>query len=234
MHEAMRDQMYAEAAISGWIIASDNDMALASSERIAFCSEACKARHSSYKRLHRPIDYLDWVSVYKLEFDDLQGSLDRSDLGDSHRKVAQRIVDWLMQNEVETRNANMEWARWKLAAVWRVNPDIAPDDPVVAEKAGTNHTMDFLLWRVERRETLLFLLKDNKGAQHGVWHWVGYGMICPSIWLTKGSGDLLANWVSKAVNEGWLEVVGDEKWRDKARDATELAEAFEDLVMEAK
>lgn len=227
--DATQEQMYSEAAKSGWIIATDNDIGLSSPEKIAFCSKACKLNWVNNERLHMPISCLNWSEIYNLDLNDLQGSLNRSDMELKHRVVAQRIVNWLLEHKTETQNANAEWARWKLKAVWDIDPDIAPDDSIIEEKRKQNRAIYFLIWRAERKESLLFMLNDHNGNEHGVWHWHGYGMICPSLWLTKGSARLLADKISHGVQEGCLEVIN-EHWDHLARNKDELFELFEDLM----
>jgi hypothetical protein len=215
-HDATDGQVAKEAARHGWLTHKVGAGPLARDSR--FCSRGCLELALRSERLHRPDRYLGWLEVYGLDPHDLHKS--RRMLGqveEKHREVATHLVTWLLDHEAEARNMSVEFARWKLKGAYKRDPDevLHEEDIVLMAIAGENRTLDVLIWRTKRREVGLFsLLGPAQGPtrsreRHRVWHWSDYGVVCPSLWLTKGDIGTTAERICDAVGTGLLEVDAD-------------------------
>jgi hypothetical protein len=207
----------------GWIIHQVGIGPFA--EKSRFCSTECLEEDLRHERLHRPLNYLAWLKIYGLDPWDLDASRDGlGEIEERHRPAARHLVEWVSQHEPEVRNIAAEFARWELRCVHGVDCDEpgalrefqSDHDPAnlperalrAISGADSQATMTFLVWRAMREEKPLFCLLGPEQGQsrsrrrHRVWHWSDYGVVCPSLWVTRGDPDLAAELVCRAAADG--------------------------------
>ena len=198
-----------EAVLSGWRERLDDGFHPKPLTSL-FCSDKCYEFSSKLARLHKPLNAIGWAEVYGLDTDDMEASRRHvSSMQDPvHREFCGNLLEWIRTHRLEINNIEVEYARWKLKSLYGVDAEQADKVPPMP----TASTGDVLVWRAQREERHILRCFDEASNAHDVWHWGGYGIVCPSLWLTHGSFEWVAALLVAGFSKGYLRPQ-DEAWK---------------------